>query len=251
MIEQDLCGRVALVTGSSTGIGRQIAEALGARGAAIVAHGIDAEQNAEAYAAWRSLGWRCTTCEADLADPNGAATLFRNVAAQLGPPDILVLNASIEIPEPLDLLSPDAMATQAAVNVTANCLLLQATLPAMRERGWGRVVAIGSVQEERPNARHLFYASTKAALTSIILNLARNERSPDVTFNIVRPGAILTDRNREALANADFVRAVVERIPLGRLGDPEDCAGIVSLLCSASGSYLNGAVISVDGGMRL
>jgi NAD(P)-dependent dehydrogenase (short-subunit alcohol dehydrogenase family) len=251
MSTDDLAGRVALVTGSSTGIGRQIAEALAGRGAAVVAHGIDARQNAEVHETWQGLGWRTMRSDADLAAPLGPATLLRDVTSQLGPPDILVLNASIEMPEPLQALTAAAMNTQVALNLMANCLLLQASLPAMRDREWGRIVAIGSVQEERPNAGHLFYAATKSALTSIILNLARNERAPGVTFNVVRPGAILTDRNRAILSDPTFARTVLDRIPLGRLGEPDDCTGVVSLLCSAAGAYINGAVVAVDGGMRL
>jgi NAD(P)-dependent dehydrogenase (short-subunit alcohol dehydrogenase family) len=251
MSADDLAGRVALVTGSSAGIGKQIAEALARRGAAVVAHGVDARQNAEVHETWQGFGWRTMRSDADLADPEGPATLFSDVATQLGPPDILVLNASIEIPESLQSLTAHAMNAQVVLNLTANCQLLQASVPPMRDRAWGRIIAIGSVQEERPNARHLFYAGTKSALTSIILNLARNERAPGVTFNVVRPGAILTDRNRLTLSDPAFARTVLDRIPLGRLGEPGDCTGVVSLLCSAAGEYINGAVVAVDGGMRL
>ena len=85
----------------------------------------------------------------------------------------------------------------------------------------------------------------------MILNLARTTQAPDVTFNIVKPGAILTDRNRSVLAQPGRGQQVLARIPLGRLGRPEDCAGVALLLCSPEGSYLNGAEIAVDGGMRL
>jgi NAD(P)-dependent dehydrogenase (short-subunit alcohol dehydrogenase family) len=247
----ELHGRVALVTGSASGIGREIAEALGRGGAALVAHGIDPMQNEATLADWRASGWNAIASATDLSEPDAAARLYGEVRAALGPPDILILNASIELPETLPALTPEAMAAQVAVNLSASCLLLQACLPTMAERGWGRIIAIGSVQEERPNARHLFYAGTKAALTSIVLNLARNERAPRVTFNVIRPGAILTDRNRAILSDPAFENAVLERIPSGRIGQPSDCAGIVSLLCSQAGSYINGAVISVDGGMRL
>lgn len=251
MITESLDGRVALVTGSATGIGRAIAETLAERGAAVVVHGLDDNLNAEVLDTWSRRGWRAIADTTDLALADGASSLLDRVANALGPPDILILNASIEIAEVLGALSVDAMAKQTAVNVTANCLLLQQAVPTMIARGWGRVVAIGSVQEERPNARHLFYSGTKAALTSMVLNLARHEAASDVTFNVVRPGAIATDRNRETLSNPEVARSVVERIPLARLGRPDDCAATVSLLCSNAGAYLNGAVISVDGGLRL
>lgn len=248
---EDLSGRVALVTGSSAGIGRHIAEAFARRGAAVVVHGNDPGQCAQVHDEWLANGWRCMASVADLADPSAPSALVQDVVAGIGQPDILVLNASIEIRETLLDLSTQAMAAQIAVNLTANLAMLQRLVPVMGDRGFGRVIAIGSVQEERPNAHHLFYAGTKAALTSMVLNLARTERLPDVTFNVVRPGAIMTDRNRAALADPAYAAAVLDRIPLGRLGEPADCAGVCALLCSEAGSYINGAVIAVDGGLRL
>jgi NAD(P)-dependent dehydrogenase (short-subunit alcohol dehydrogenase family) len=247
----DLRGKVAVVTGSTRGIGCAISEAFGAAGAAVVAHGTDSDEVNARVADWSARGWRVAGCVADLAAPNGARELHRYVEGALGPADILVLNASLEIIQPWRETTDEAMLRQSQVNLHATVGLIQAFLPAMSSRGWGRILAIGSVQEERPNAGHLFYSATKAAQTSMILNLARNERAPGVTFNVLRPGAILTDRNRARLADPAFEASVVERIPFGRIGVPADCAGASLLLCSDAGSYINGAVLAVDGGMRL
>lgn len=247
----DLTGKVALVTGSTRGLGRAISEAFGAAGAAIVAHGTDRNEVDARVAEWSARGWRVAGCVADLAARGGVRELQRSVESTFGAADILVLNASLEIIQPWREVTDEAMQRQSQVNLHAPVGLIQAFLPAMSARGWGRILAIGSVQEERPNAGHLFYSATKAAQTSMILNLARNERAPGVTFNVLRPGAILTDRNRARLADAAFEASVVERIPSGRIGVPADCAGAALLLCSNAGSYLNGAVLSVDGGMRL
>lgn len=143
------------------------------------------------------------------------------------------------------------MAAQTQINLHATVRLLQVFVPAMLARGSGRVIAIGSVQEARPNPTHVYYAATKAAQTNMILNLARTLRAPDVTCNIIQPGAILTDRNRAVLAQPGRQEQVLARIPLGRLGRADDCAGIALLLCSPEGSYINGAEIAVDGGLRL
>lgn len=214
-------------------------------------HGIDEAQVEEVAAAWHAAGWTAVSSSTDLSEHDAATQLYEQVRAELGAPDILVINASIELPQPLAELTVDAMAAQTAVNLVASAELLRACVPAMQQRGWGRVIAIGSVQEDRPNARHFYYAATKAALTNMVLNLARNQRAAGVTFNVIRPGAIVTDRNRAALADPAFEAAVIDRIPLGRLGMANDCAGIASLLCSDAGDYINGAVVPVDGGMRL
>jgi NAD(P)-dependent dehydrogenase (short-subunit alcohol dehydrogenase family) len=244
-------GRVALVTGSSRGIGRAIAARLAEAGAAIAIHGRDAAEAESVALELARAGHGAAACPADLADAGGVAVLAGLLRDRLGPPDILVLNASVEYRQDWRATTDEAMAAQTEVNLHASVRAIQAFLPGMIERGWGRVVAIGSVQEHRPNAGHFYYAATKAAQTSMIMNLARTVRAPSVTFNVVQPGAILTDRNRDVLADESFRTAVVERIPLGRIGAPEDCAGIVAFLCSDAASYVTGAVISVDGGLRL
>jgi NAD(P)-dependent dehydrogenase (short-subunit alcohol dehydrogenase family) len=166
-------------------------------------------------------------------------------------PDILVLCASIEIRETWDAISDAALSQQSEINLHATVRLIKTFLPGMLARGFGRIIAIGSVQEARPHADCLYYAASKAAQTNMILNLARTVRSPDVTFNVIKPGAIATERNRAILARPGNEAAVRERIPLGRIGAPQDCVGAALLLCSPDGGYINGAEIAVDGGMRL
>jgi NAD(P)-dependent dehydrogenase (short-subunit alcohol dehydrogenase family) len=245
-----IAGRKALVTGSVTGIGHAIAEALAEAGAGIVAHGLDGRHARDVAGQWRARGFDACESDADLAAVDGVARL-KDQLAGWGAPDILVINASTEIAETWESASLEAMRQQGMVNVWSSLLLVQAFLPSMLARDWGRVLAIGSIQETRPNAKHIAYAATKAAQTSMILNLARNVRAPNVTFNVLKPGVIATNRNVAALANADRRNDILAGTPLGRLGTPADCVGAAILLCSEEGRYMNGAELHVDGGYRL
>lgn len=246
-----LSGRVALVTGAARGIGLAIATRLAEAGAHAIIHDRDASAAEAAAAMLRARALAASPLLADLAEAAAPSAMAAELRAKGAEPDILVLCASVETLETWDAISEAAMAAQTGINLHATIRLLQAFLPDMLARGFGRVIAIGSVQEARPNPTHFYYAATKAAQTNMILNLARTVQAPDVTFNIIKPGAILTDRNRAVLAQPGREEQVLARIPLGRIGRAEDCAGLALLLCSPEGSYINGAEIAVDGGMRL
>lgn len=246
-----LSGRVALVTGAARGIGLAIATRLAEAGAHAIIADRDAAAATAAAADLQAKDLAASPLIADLAEALAPAAMAAALTANATEPDILVLCASVEILETWDAISEAAMAAQTQINLHATVRLLQAFLPGMLARGLGRVIAIGSVQEARPNPTHFYYAATKAAQTTMILNLARTLRAPNVTCNIIQPGAILTDRNRAVLAQPGREEQVLARIPLGRLGRAEDCAGAALLLCSPEGAYINGAEIAVDGGMRL
>jgi NAD(P)-dependent dehydrogenase (short-subunit alcohol dehydrogenase family) len=245
----DLSGRVALVTGSSRGIGRALALGLGGSGAGVAVHCAARVEEAEAVAqAIAASGGRATAIVADLAAPDAPQRLVDEAAKRLGPIDILVLNASIEIRREWLDIGDDDIDAQVAVNLRSVLRLLQLVVPAMAERGWGRVVSLGSIQEARPNPRLLVYAALKAAQTNMILNLARQYAAHGVTLNNVAPGAIATERNAAVLADPEYRARVEAQIPARRVGVPEDCVGACLLLCSSAGSYITGSTIFVDGG---
>lgn len=245
-----LAGRVALVTGAARGIGLAIASALAGAGAHVVVHDRDAQAEATAQRL-RDDSASASALLAELAEADAPSLMAGMLQDDGLSPDILVLCASAEIRQKLEALTDEALAAQSEVNLHATARLLKAFLPGMQARGFGRVIAIGSVQEARANADCLYYAATKAAQTSMILTLARLTQAGDVTLNVIQPGAIRTERNRAILAQPGREELALSRIPLGRIGSPEDCAGIALLLCSPEGSYINGAEIAVDGGMRL
>ena len=121
----------------------------------------------------------------------------------------------------------------------------------MKKKGWGRIVTIGSVQEAKPHPDMLVYSASKAAQTNMMKSLSLQLAKDGITVNNVAPGVIYTDRNVEALSDTEYAKKVTDSIPVGFYGEPHDCAGIVSLLCSEEGRYITGQNIFVDGGKGL
>lgn len=252
----NLAGRTALVTGARRGIGRAIALALAAQGAAVAIHhaGADAEEHQDAARVLSEIaaaGGTAKTFAADLTQAGAGAALAARVTAELAPVDILILNASIELVEDYTAITTEHFDRQIAINLRAPLELLQALVPGMKARGWGRVVGIGSVQQFRPARDMLVYAGTKAAQLNWMTNLARQVSGSGVTANTLAPGAIWTARNDARMSDPAH-RAVIEaRIPVGRLGRPDDLVGAALLFCSDAGQYINGASLLVDGGLAV
>ncbi|MCA3364157.1 MAG: SDR family oxidoreductase [Roseomonas sp.] len=244
-----LTGRTALVTGARREIGRAIALTLAELGARLaIHHAGSAEEAADAAAVVREIeqaGGSARAFGQDFACDDAGRLLAASVSAWAAV-DILVLNASIELPEAYEHISRAHFDQQIAVNLRTPLELLQTLVPPMAERGWGRVLTIGSVQQMRPHPRMMVYAGTKAAQWNWMRNLARQFGGKGVTVNNLAPGAILTARNRAQMAVEGA--ALVERIPAGRLGHPHDLRGAAALLCSDAGAYINGVNLYVDGG---
>ena len=241
-------GKRALVTGSSRGIGRAIAIALAADGYEVLIHCAGNMQKAEET---RKLieraGHSATVIQADLCNLDQTARLV----AEMGDIDALVLNASVQYRNKWEQISQDECRDQLNCNFISSLLLIQGAVPHMRTAGWGRVVTIGSVQEVKPHPDMLVYSASKAAQTNLMRSLALQLAKDGITVNYVAPGVIYTDRNTKALAEPAYAQQVMDSIPVGFYGKPEDCAGIVSLLCSEKGRYITGQSIFVDGGKSI
>jgi len=239
-----LSGRVALVTGGSKGIGRAVAAELAAEGARVA---IASRSPAPAAAELGVLG-----LPFDSTDVEAAAPLVASAAGQLGGPvEVLVVNTGGPPagPDPLGFARSDWEAAYRSL-VLSPMALVQAALPAMRSRGWGRVVnvASSSVREVLPNL--MLSNSHRAATLAAWKTIAREVAGDGVTVNSVLPGRIATDRIASTYGSMDAAQAAAaSEVPAGRLGDPAEMAAAATFLCSARAAYVTGVALLVDGGL--
>lgn len=255
-----MSGRRALVTGGSLGIGRAIGLAFADAGADVAIHHARAadadfgrpQAAEEVVEAVRERGRRAVAIEADFARPDEPRRTVEEAAALLGGVDVLVACASVQARRPFEAVTPEQVEHQVRINFAANVELLQAALPPMKERGWGRVLTIGSVNQVRPDYELSIYAALKSAQANLSLNLARHYASYGVTVNILSPGLVATERNRCRRADADEWATIQRHAnPMGRAGTPEEMAGAALLLCSDAGSFITGADLQATGGGHL
>ncbi|HQZ40206.1 MAG TPA: 3-oxoacyl-ACP reductase FabG [Vicinamibacterales bacterium] len=243
-----LSGKIAIVTGASRGIGRAVAEQLGAAGATVVcvARGENAALTA---AAIRESGGQAESHGVDVTDAAGVETLVAGVLERHGRIDILVSNAGIARDQLMLRMKRADWDEVIATNLTAAFTWCQAVLKPMIRQRTGRIVAISSVVGQMGNAGQANYAASKAGLIGFCKALAREVASRQVTVNVVAPGLIATDMTRTITASAKGDWST--QIPLGRMGTPEDVAAAVRFLASDEASYITGQVLAVNGGMYM
>jgi 3-oxoacyl-[acyl-carrier protein] reductase len=241
-----LSSRIALVTGASRGIGRGVAQMLARQGAHVVAaaRGENARDTVEAIGAG---GGAAELASVDVTEPGAIEALVGGVLARHGRIDILVSNAGITRDQLLLRMKRDDWDAVLATNLTATFALTQAVLKPMLRQRSGRIIAIGSVVGQMGNAGQANYAASKAGLEGFCKSVAREVGSRNITVNVVAPGLIDTDMTRSL--TGDDKEDWSGRIPLGRLGTPEDVAAAVCFLASDEASYITGHVLAVNGGM--
>ena len=244
----DLNGRVALVTGASRGIGKAVARMLAARGAHVVAaaRGDNARATADDI---NAAGGKADAIALDVTDPGAPDAAIAATVGAHGRLDVLVNNAGITRDQLMLRMKRDDWDAVLATNLTAAFALTQAALkPMLKQRG-GRIICISSVVGQSGNAGQANYAASKAGLIGFAKSVALEVASRNITVNVVAPGMIETDMTR---AIADKAREEWEsRIPLKRLGTPDDVAAAVCFLASDEASYITGQVLAVNGGMYL
>jgi 3-oxoacyl-[acyl-carrier protein] reductase len=240
-------GRVALVTGASAGIGRAIAAALVAEGARVAVTSRSQERIAAAAGAVGAVGlvW-------DSADLDGAPSLVASVEEALdGPVDVLVCNTGGPPagPDPLAFSTDDWEAAHRSL-VLAPMALVRAVMPGMRERGWGRILNVGSTTVREPLPFLVLSNAERSAALAAFKTLARDVAGDGVTMNTVLPGRILTERLISLAGSAERAEASARgAVPAARAGTPEEIAAVAAFLCSDRASYVTGAALAVDGGL--
>ena len=245
-LEQPLQNKIAVVTGASRGIGREIAQQLAQRGATVIAAARG--QNAEAtVAAITAAGGQAEVASAEMMDPASLEALISGTVQRHGKIDILVSNAGVTRDQLMLRMKRADWDEVIATNLTAAFTLCQAALkPMIKQRG-GRIIAISSVVGQSGNAGQANYAASKAGLIGFCKSLAKEVASRSVTVNVVAPGLIDTDMTRAITADAQ--KDWTAQIPMGRPGTPAEVAAAVCFLASDEASYITGQVLAVNGGM--
>jgi len=242
----DLSGRVALVTGASRGIGRATALALARQGAHVVA-AARGDHAAGVAAEIEAAGGEALAVTVDVADASSVDAMVAAAVDRFGRVDVLVNNAGITRDQLMLRMKREDWDAVLATNLTAAFTCVQAVLRPMVKQRAGRIITISSVVGQAGNAGQANYAASKAGLIGFAKALALEVASRGITVNVVAPGLIETDMTRVLAEDAH--ESWAQRIPMGRLGRPEDVADAVCFLASDEASYITGQVLAVNGGM--
>ncbi|MCS7041523.1 MAG: 3-oxoacyl-[acyl-carrier-protein] reductase [Bryobacteraceae bacterium] len=241
--------RVALVTGASRGIGREIALTLCRSNFDVVVASPEVEKNEEVAEAIRQCGGTTMTLDLDVSSRDSVKAGVETVLKQMGRIDVLVNNAGITRDALALRMKPEDWERVLQINLTGAFYMAQAVIPAMMKERWGRIINIASVVGEMGNAGQANYVSSKAGLIGLTKCLAQELASRNITVNAIAPGYIETDMT--AVLPQEVKDRMLAMIPLRRFGQPKDIAYAVKFLASEEAGYITGAVLRVNGGMYM
>jgi len=259
-MEKTLRNQVALVTGASSGIGRGSALALARAGAAVAVNYLSSPDDAKAVVAEiERAGGRAIALQADVSREPEVERLFAEAIARFGTVDILVANAGIQKDAPFKDLSLADWQKVIDVNLTGYFLCARAAVREFLRRGLkpevsraaGKIIFVSSVHEIIPWAGHVNYAASKGGISLLMKSLAQEVLEQKIRVNSVAPGAIRTEINRPAWESEKAMRGLLEFIPYGRIGEPDDVGRAVAWLASDESDYVAGTTLFIDGGMTL
>jgi 3-oxoacyl-[acyl-carrier protein] reductase len=247
MTQKFLTDKVALVTGASRGLGKAIALALAAEGASIAAVARSEDALKETLEAIRASGGVAEPFPLDVSDEAAVESAIEKITTRFAHVDILVNNAGVTRDGLLMRMKSEDWDTVLDTNLKGAFLLTKPIGRLMVKQRAGRIINISSVIGLMGNAGQANYAASKAGLIGFTKSVAREFASRGITCNVICPGFIETDMTKSL--GEDLRKKLLEKIPLARLGQPEDVAGVVAFLCSPAASYMTGQILTVDGGM--
>jgi gluconate 5-dehydrogenase len=246
-----LDGRIALVTGSTRGIGWAIARELASAGAHVVVNGRAVELVTARVAELEAEGWSASGAAFDVVDVDAARVAVDGIAQAAGRLDILVNNAGVQRRAPLAQFEQSDFDEVLAANLRAPFALAQAAARHMVTAGWGRIVNIGSTMGQIARPGIVAYVTSKTGIVGLTRALAVELAPLGVTVNAVGPGYVATEMNAALLADTEFTAMVERRTPAARWGRPEEIAAVVRFLASEEASYVTGQTVLADGGLSM
>ena len=245
----DLSGRTALVTGSSRGLGRAMAEGLAASGARVVLNGVSPDRLAEAEADMRAAGFDVLTAAFDVTDEAAVIAAFQKLDQDGIQIDILVNNAGIQHRQPMMELATADWRRVIEADLTSAFVIGREAARRMAERGRGKIINIGSLTSELARATIGPYTAAKGGIKMLTRAMAAEWGELGIQTNTIGPGYMLTDMNEALVNNPEFHAWVKNRVPMRRWGKPEELAGVAIFLASDASNYVNGQLIMADGGI--
>jgi NAD(P)-dependent dehydrogenase (short-subunit alcohol dehydrogenase family) len=251
MLEMNLEGKVALVTGGNKGIGRSIALYLGRAGCRVAISGRSQEALAETHAALSDEGIDALALTADMSRTEDARALPERVAGHFGGCDILVNNAGCSDPMPALDITEESWNRVLDTNLRGYFFCAQAAARLMKEKGWGSIINMGSVQSDVAARNQAAYDASKGGIRMLTKVMALEWAEYGIRVNTVAPGSIRTNINRKYLADEANLNRNLSKICLGRIGHPDEVAGMAVFLCTEYASYITGTMIFVDGGWTI
>jgi len=255
-----LRGQSVLVTGGTSGIGRAVAVAMAKAGADVAVNGRSAGEEADAVVAEiEATGRRGLSVPADVSDEAAVDRMVETVCDAFGALDVLVANAGMQRDAPLQAMSLDVWRTVIDVNLTGQFLCARAAVRAFRRQGIvearscraGKIICMSSVHDLIPWAGHANYAASKGGVAMLMKTMAQEFAPHRVRVNGIAPGAIRTPINRDARSDETSLGRLLDLIPAGRIGEPDDVAQAAVWLASDAADYVHGTMLYVDGGMAL